>query len=504
MSDRRRNLFILLAVLGLIAASAVVVAHQVDAPRPRPPGRRPARLRGAPDQAAAHRHARGPRPRARHHAQPRRCARRRRAGAAALGREPDRRQPAGRQERRARRRSGRHDGADVLLRLGAERPRRGLQDESRVGQRRPAGDQRALQRRQARLEVPAGDRPQQHHHGALLRLRQAVARAAQRRRAGRGPRSPGAGPRDPEADLEGGDPRGPRRRARAARRGPPRARQADRRDRQLVGHQGQPGARRHGHQEPRAGLPGRQRRSAERHDEVQRQGTQGVRRHDPRDRAARRGQRGDQRRPAGPDERLAPLRDPARQRADHDAVHQLPREPRRDRRPGGRRDLRRLHDHHRAGPRAAAQDRRPAAQARADLALAGVGHARPEGARPGPDRGPRRFRRRGALPAHLLPRARRDRGDRARDLRALLLRPDQADPDHADAAGHRRPDPHDRGGGGREHRHLRARQGGDTQRPLDLGAASRRATRRASRRSSTRTSSRCSSRSSSSSSRPRA
>ena len=34
-----------------------------------------------------------------------------------------------------------------------------------------------------------------------------------------------------------------------------------------------------------------------------------------------------------------------------------------------------------------------------------------------------------------------------------------------DAAGHRRPDPHARCGGGRQHRHLRARQGGDTRRP---------------------------------------
>jgi uncharacterized membrane protein YdfJ with MMPL/SSD domain len=44
---------------------------------------------------------------------------------------------------------------------------------------------------------------------------------------------------------------------------------------------------------------------------------------------------------------------------------------------------------------------------------------------------------------------------------ALLLRADQADPGHADAAGHRRPDPHDRRRRGREHRDLRAREGGD-------------------------------------------
>ena len=42
----------------------------------------------------------------------------------------------------------------------------------------------------------------------------------------------------------------------------------------------------------------------------------------------------------------------------------------------------------------------------------------------------------------------------------LLLRPDQADPDHPDAAGHRGVDPDYRGGGRRQHRHLRAHQGG--------------------------------------------
>ena len=87
------------------------------------------------------------------------------------------------------------------------------------------------------------------------------------------------------------------------------------------------------------------------------------------------------------------------------------------------------------------------------------------------------------------------------DLRDLPLRADQADPDHDDAAGHRGPDPHDRRGGGREHRRLRTRQRGDTRTADRYRPASRRATRRASRRSSTRTSSRCSSPSSSSSSR---
>ena len=75
-------------------------------------------------------------------------------------------------------------------------------------------------------------------------------------------------------------------------------------------------------------------------------------------------------------------------------------------------------------------------------------------------------------------------------VRRPLLRPDQADPDHAHAARHRGTDPHDRHRGGREHRDLRAHQGG-----VESGAdrrcrRSRPATSAASRRSSTRTSSR--------------
>ena len=57
------------------------------------------------------------------------------------------------------------------------------------------------------------------------------------------------------------------------------------------------------------------------------------------------------------------------------AVHQLPGEPGRHRRLDRRADLRRLHDPVRAGPGEDPPDRRAADQARADLALAGLGHA---------------------------------------------------------------------------------------------------------------------------------
>ena len=60
----------------------------------------------------------------------------------------------------------------------------------------------------------------------------------------------------------------------------------------------------------------------------------------------------------------------------------------------------------RAGPGEGPQDRRAAAEARPDLALAGLGHARPAGARPGPQGRHRGLRDRRAVPARLLPRAR--------------------------------------------------------------------------------------------------
>ena len=84
-----------------------------------------------------------------------------------------------------------------------------------------------------------------------------------------------------------------------------------------------------------------------------------------------------------------------------------------------------------------------------------------------------------AVPARVLPRARPDRGRRPGRLRHLLLRADQADPDHDDARRHRRPDPDDRCRRRREHRHLRARQGGDPRRADRSARASRPATARA-------------------------
>ena len=100
-------------------------------------------------------------------------------------------------------------------------------------------------------------------------------------------------------------------------------------------------------------------------------------------------------------------------------VHRLPAEPGRHRRRATARRSRAASRSSRAQDLAEPpEDRRAADQARADLAVAGLGDARQAGAAPGPDRRPRRLRRRRAVPARLLPRARRDRGRRAGRLRA--------------------------------------------------------------------------------------
>ncbi len=102
--------------------------------------------------------------------------------------------------------------------------------------------------------------------------------------------------------------------------------------------------------------------------------------------------------------------------------------------------------------------------------------------------GARRPRADAALPAPLLPGARRAGVYRAARLRGAAVRPGQADPDHADAAGHRGTDPHARRRGRREHRRLRTNKGRGARRAVDPGRRSPPATRRRCARSSTRTS----------------
>ena len=165
-----------------------------------------------------------------------------------------------------------------------------------------------------------------------------------------------------------------------------RGREADRRrapppDRWWV-HPGRPGAVGHRHQEPGAELRPAGRQPADRHVQLHEQGPQGVPGHHARDRPARRRQRAARRR----------TRSTASQHfaivLDNELVSapyiNYQREPGRHRRLDRRPDLRRLHDPVRPGPGEDPQDRRAADQARADLALAGLRHARRAGARPGP------------------------------------------------------------------------------------------------------------------------
>ena len=172
-------------------------------------------------------------------------------------------------------------------------------------------------------------------------------------------------------------------------------------------------------------------------------------------------------------------------------VHRLPREPGRHRRPHRRPDLRRLQAPGGAGPRRRAEDRRAADRPEADQRDPGLRDARQAGAATrASSRAPSAsrsccsscslfYRLLGAIAGVAL-----------LTYAVLFFGADQADPDHAHPARHRRTDPHDRSRGRLEHRHLRAHQGGVTRRADRRCRRSPPATSAASRRSSTRTSSR--------------
>ena len=117
MTDRRRNVFILTLVAGLLAASLVAIVAQKT--------RLGLDLKGGVSlvyQAKPTKQtqvtARGDRPRAGHHARARRPARRRRARDPALRPRPDRRLAARRQERRRGPAPGRHDRPAVRSTTG--------------------------------------------------------------------------------------------------------------------------------------------------------------------------------------------------------------------------------------------------------------------------------------------------------------------------------------------------------------------------------------------------
>ena len=402
MTDRRRNLFVLLLVAGLLVASLAVIVTQADAPGPGPQGRRLAHLPGQADQAVGG-HRRRHRPLAGHHAQARRPDRRRRAEPPALGRRPDRRLAARRQERRRGGLAGRHHRPDVVLRLGGQRPRAQLQARSaeRERDRRAGGRRRAASRPRCRSSTPS--------------------RAARSARAPTPARSPRAtssiwstrsarrswpAPTRAVADLqkealnkkipfdakqvvkvpqgtvivraEQPDPKGTPPPAWYVLADQPILGGTDIKNPEQnfdngPGESGQPNVTfdftGHG-----AGVWSKFTRKLS--------------------------QRGQEFSLGAPGRRVQPaLRHHARQRADLGPADRLAPVPRRPGRRPGVAHLGRLH--HRLRPAAGqpAQDRRPADQARAHLRLAGLGHAGQAGAQPGPHRGRGRLHHRRALPA---------------------------------------------------------------------------------------------------------
>ena len=323
MTSRRRNLFVILLVLGLLAASLVLIATKQTRLGLDLKGGVELVYQGQPTPQTKVTPA-GDRPLDRHHARPGRRPRCLGARDPAARQRPGLRRPAGRQERPARDRPGRYHRAALLLRLRAERHRQ-----------RQAADRGPVRGGQARLAAKAGRRRQQHDGRPALPLQALPTTSCWPAR------TPPARPA-----LRAQRPRAAWLRDRAGAGGHRRA--AGREAGQLPGQQAvrpvvraarQPRAERQGAQGPQAGVRPDDER-ADRHLQVHGQGAQGLPRRD----AAARPARPDQpdSRPAGgvlvPD-----LRRRARPRGRHAALHQLQREPRRHRRPHRRPDLRRLH-----------------------------------------------------------------------------------------------------------------------------------------------------------------
>ena len=167
MSERTPQIAIPILLVVVVPVSPrrslAVVAHEADEAGPGPPGRRPARLprradRPAEDGRRGH-HAAVDRPDAAARQRVRRLGGRAQPG----GGRPDRGRPAGRQERRARRRAGRVHRAAVLLRLGGQPPRRQVQDRTRTRTPTAAADQSGSTRRSRRRPSARTWAPAERH-----------------------------------------------------------------------------------------------------------------------------------------------------------------------------------------------------------------------------------------------------------------------------------------------------------------------------------------------------
>ena len=492
MTDRRRNLFVLLLVAGLLVASLAVIATKptrlgldlkggVSLIYQAKPTKQSAVTGDAIDRSLDIMRKRvdqigvaEPEP-------------------AALGRRPDRRLAARRQERRRGGLAGRHHRPDVVLRLGGQRPRAQLQARSAE----PERDRRA--RRPATRSIPPA-----------LSLFDAVTRGAKCPRTNTGKESSGdkfylvdkerkqrprRPRREPRRPAEGGAEQEDPLRRQAGRQGPAGRRHRPRRAARpqgqaaagLVRAQGPADPRRHGHQEPRAGLrqrPGRE-RPAERHLRLHRPGRGRVVEVHAQARPARPGVRARRVGRRRSNQHFAITLDNELISVPQIDWHQYP-----DGLGGGQgsrisggftiESAQRLANLLKTGALPIKLELISASQVSATLGKQALNQ--------GLIAGVVGLHHRRALPADLLPRAGRHRGRRPRRLRDLLLRADQARADHDDAAGHRGPDPHHRRRGRREHRHLRTRQGGAARRADRSRPPSRRATSAACRRSSTPTS----------------
>ena len=250
---------------------------------------------------------------------------------------------------------------------------------------------------------------------------------------------------------------------------------ATRRARPLVGHPGQPGALGHRHQEPGAELRHERRQRADRDLQLHEQGPQGV----PGDHAPGRPARRRQRARPGP---VCRPRSTSRSCSTTSSSRRRTSTTARTRTASTARPARRSPAASRSSPRRTWRRSSRSARCRSSSPISRSQVSATLGKQAldqGLTAGIAGFIDRRALPDHLLPRPGPDRGARPVHLRALLLRAGQADPDHADAAGHRGPDPHARRRGGREHRHLRTRQGRGAGRADRSARRSSRATARA-------------------------
>ena len=489
MGSRRRTLIVLGLVLVLMAASVLVISDKPTQQGLDLAGRHRAGLRGAGDACGARAERRGRRPCRRHHPRPGRHARRLRARDLADRRDPGLGRAPGGPERAGRDRSGRATPRSSLLRLRAERHPAGPGRQRSNGAavqpplRRGRGSQKQKPECFEKGGEPLCTSTSGYYYLFDENSLEPIGPDGQAVTDGSG-----VGPVKEKQDLflsfdGNAQPEGtivehvPQGYVVLREEAPPDdpATEIDESESgaaRLVPAAGPARADRRRHPQPGAAdfdpVSGE---IAERHLRLHGRGPGGVRRRSPN---GSRSAAGASRRRSGitDPEQAANLSDCFAVVLDGEIVSRpiinFKENPDRDPGRHGRTDLGQLHDHRRRRTWPSSCGSAPCLSSSTLINQCdGLGDARPGGAG---RRDPRRPRRPGAgdpLPARLLPLPRLRRGARPVRLRPLLPGADQAHPDHADPAGHRGTDPHDRRRGRLEHRHLRANKGGDPPRALD-------------------------------------